>query len=314
MALVAQQPGPLAEAASFRAFAAGSEANVAVGVARLEHPVAFVGRVGRDGFGSAVLRRLRGEGVDVSAVAVEESASTAVLVRERRAVGPSEVLYYRAGSAGSRLAPEDLDRALELGLLASARWLHVTGITPALSTSARAAVERALELARAGGLTVSLDLNLRRKLWHDDEAAPVLRHLTGRVDVVMGSPDEVAVVAGRAADDEPRALAASLLELGPSVAVLKLGADGGLAVARGGSVVERPALPVTMVVDPVGAGDAFTAGWIAAQLEGAEIDEALEVAVACGAAAVAAEGDMSGLPTRAELAHLRSGGGVDTIR
>jgi 2-dehydro-3-deoxygluconokinase len=229
-------------------------------------------------------------------------------------VGPAEVLYYRAGSAGSRLAPEDLDRALELGLLASARWLHVTGITPALSTSARAAVERALELARAGGLTVSIDLNLRRKLWRDDEAGPVLRDLTGRADVVLGSPDEVAVVAGRTAEDEPGALAASLLELGPSVAVLKLGADGGLAAAQGGSVVERPALPVTSVVDPVGAGDAFTAGWISAQLEGADLDEALEVAVACGAAAVAAEGDMSGLPTRAELAHLRSGGGVDTIR
>lgn len=314
VALVAQQQGPLAEAATFRAFAAGSEANVAVGVARLEHPAAFVGRVGRDGFGTAVLRRLRGEGVDVSAVAVEESAPTAVLVRERRAIGPSEVLYYRTGSAGSRLSPEDLDRALELGLLAGARWLHITGITPALSPSARAAVERALELARAGGLTVSLDLNLRRKLWRDDEAAPVLRDLTGRADVVLGSPHEVAVVAGRRADDEPRALAASLLELGPTIAVLKLGADGGLAAAQGGSVVERPALPVAMVVDPIGAGDAFTAGWISAQLEGADIEEALEVAVACGASAVAAEGDMSGLPTRAELAHLRSADRIDTIR
>jgi 2-dehydro-3-deoxygluconokinase len=314
MALVAQQQGPLAEAATFRSFAAGSEANVAVGVARLEHRVAFVGRVGRDGFGSAILRRLRGEGVDVSAVAVEESAPTALLVRERRAVGASEVLYYRAGSAGSRLGPEDLDRALELGLLAGARWLHLTGITPALSASARAAVERALELARAGGLTVSLDLNLRRKLWRDDEAAPVLRDLAGRADVVLGSPYEVAVVAGRSADDDPRALADSLLELGPTIAVLKLGADGGMAAARGSSVVERAALPVAMVVDPVGAGDAFTAGWISAQLDGADLDEALEVAVACGAAAVAAEGDMSGLPTRPELERLRSGDRIDTIR
>jgi len=314
VALVAQQPGPLAEVATFRAFPAGSEANVAVGVARLEHRVAFVGRVGRDGFGSAILRRLRGEGVDVSAVAVEESAPTALLVRERRAVGASEVLYYRAGSAGSRIGPEDLDRALELGLLAGARWLHLTGITPALSGSARAAVERALELARAGGLTVSLDLNLRRKLWPDEEAGPVLRDLVGRADVVLGSPDEVAVVAGRSADDEPRALAAALLELGPSIAVLKLGPGGGMAAARGGSVVERAALPVALVVDPVGAGDAFTAGWISAQLEGAEIDEALEVAVACGAAAVAAEGDMSGLPTRPELDRLRRGDGIDTIR
>jgi 2-dehydro-3-deoxygluconokinase len=314
VALVAQQPGPLAEAATFRAYPAGSEANVAVGVARLDHPVAFVGRIGRDGFGSAILRRLRGEGVDVSAVAVEESAPTALLVRERRAVGPAEVLYYRSGSAGSRLSPEDLDRALQLGLLARARWMHLTGITPALSASARAAVERALELARAGGLTVSLDLNLRRKLWADEEAAPVLRDLAGRADVVLGSPHEVALVAGRSAKDEPRALAAALLELGPTIAVLKLGPEGGMAAGRGGAVVERPALPVAMVVDPVGAGDAFTAGWISAQLEGAEIDEALEVAVVCGAAAVAAEGDMSGLPTRAELARLRSGDGIDTIR
>jgi 2-dehydro-3-deoxygluconokinase len=314
VALVAREPGPLSEVTTFRRFVAGAEANVAVGVARLGHRAAYVGRIGADGFGTAILRQLRGEGVDVSALVVDETAPTALMVRERRLLGPADVLYYRAGSAGSRLGPADVDAAADRGLFDGARWLHLTGITPALSESARAAVERAADLPRSRGMTISLDLNLRRKLWDEEEAAAVLRDLCGRVDVVMGDADEVAAILGCSAADDAGLLAGALLELGPSIAVLKLGAGGAVAIATGAAQIERAGLAVATVVDPVGAGDAFAAGWIASRLEGAEIGEALEVANACGASAVAAEGDMTGLPTRAELDRLRRGGEAGTLR
>lgn len=303
IALVAREVGPLAEAITFERHVAGAEANVAVGLARLGHRTAFIGRVGDDGFGATIRRRLRGEGVDVEALVTDPGAPTGLLVRERRGIGPAEVRYYRAGSAGSRIRPEDVAGAMGAKPLRSARWLHVTGITPAISPSAHLAVERAVELAVASGMTISLDLNLRRRLWSDDEAAPVLRELAARADVVFASPDEAAAVTGADADDRP-ALATGLLELGPSVAVVKLGAEGALAWGRGEPPVHREAVPVAQVIDPVGAGDAFCAGFIAARLEGGDLAWAVEVGALCGAAAIAVVGDQAGLPDRQELERL----------
>jgi 2-dehydro-3-deoxygluconokinase len=311
VAFTAPSGSPLADALTFERHIVGAESNAAVGIARLGHRVAFIGRVGTDGLGTAALRALRGEGVDVRGVRIEPDAPTGLLIRERRSLGPSDVVYHRAGSAGSRLAPDDVDGARDA--IAGARWLHVTGITPALSETAAAAVRRAVELARAAGVTVSLDVNLRRKLWPDDVAAAVLRELAGDVDVVLAGIDEAAVVTGTT-DDDPGRLAAAVLALGPSIAVLKLGADGALGMERGGQVVRRPAVPVSVLVDPVGAGDAFSAGFIVARLEGGDVARALDVANACGAAAVSAVGDITGLPDRVELDRLLAASGRDVIR
>src|SRR5207244_6627119 len=113
-----------------------------------------------------VLDRLRAEGVDVSRAIVDEDGWTGVLVRDRHHEQRINVAYARRGSAGSALRPTDVDT----DWVASARVLHVTGITPALSATAAAAVERALELAHTAGVEVSFDVNLRRRLWADDAA------------------------------------------------------------------------------------------------------------------------------------------------
>jgi len=311
VALVASDPGPLAEARTFRHFVAGAEANVAVGLARLGHRACFVGRVGSDGFGEAIIRRLRGEGVDVRALLHDPAAPTGLLVRNSGGSGALEVLYYRGGSAGSRLTVEDVERAWDG--LAGARWLHLTGITPALSGSAREAVERSIELAKSADMTVSLDVNMRRKLWTEAAAAPVLAGLAGRVDVVLGGPDELAVLS-RSAADEASEIARAVLGLGATTVVVKLGGKGALALTAGGQEVSRPAFPVPNVVDPVGAGDAFAAGWISARLRGAGLPAALDAAAACGASVVAALGDMTGLPTRPELERLLDGSTSDVTR
>ena len=148
IAFVATTPGPLAEATTFERFVVGAEANVAVGLARLGHSVAFIGRVGADGFGEAIARRLRGEGVDISDLAIDPDAPTGLMFRERRVLGPAQVVYARSGSAGSRLTAAEVERALARHT--DSRWLHLTGITPALSDDALEATD-ARDRVRARG-------------------------------------------------------------------------------------------------------------------------------------------------------------------
>ena len=314
VALVASEPGPLAEVDTFHRHVAGAEANVAVGLARLGHRAAFIGRVGDDGFGTAILRRLRGDGVDVRWLRVEQGARTGLMIRERRGAGPSEVVYHRTGSAGSRLGPVDLLAAETDGAFAGARLLHLTGITPALSPSCRAAITAAIERAKANHVTIALDLNLRRLLWSDAEAAEALRPLLASVDIVFGSLDEGIVVGGTSGDAGPRIVAAALIGSGAGHAVLKLGAEGAASLSSDGTWTEAPAVAGVTVVDPVGAGDAFCAGYLAGQLEGLDEAAALALGNACGAAVVAVEGDQAGAPTREEARRIGRVGADQAIR
>jgi 2-dehydro-3-deoxygluconokinase len=301
LSFVALEPGPLADIGTFRAVAAGAEANVAVGVARVGHASAFVGRVGTDPFGRSLVRALRGEGVDVADVGPDEGP-TGLMIRDRPVLGPGHVEYRRSGSAGSRLALSDVEAARHV--FTTAAWLHVSGVTAAISVSAREAVGAAFDLATAHGLRISLDLNLRRRLWSDAQAAEVLLPLAARADVVLGSADEFAAVADRDPTTRPEQLVADALALGAPTVVLKLGDAGAIEASTDGPTVAAPALAVRSVVDVVGAGDAFCAGWIVATLEGLTGAARLGLANACGAAAVGAMGDQAGLPTRAEAERL----------
>ncbi|WP_329619916.1 sugar kinase [Streptomyces sp. NBC_01255] len=294
----ATSPGPLATGAPLRLGWAGAEATVAIGVSRLGHSSAWTGRVGEDAAGAMVLAGLRAEGVDVSGARTDPAAPTGLMLRERRTADRLRVTYYRAGLAGSRLAPEDLDEAR----ISGARILHVTGITPALSPTARAAVEHAVALARAAGVTVSFDVNHRELLWSRAEAADALARLLPHADIVFAGPEEASLFVPEVPEDEPERMARALTRLGPSQAVLKLGAAGALAVVDDELHV-RQAVPVT-AVDPVGAGDAFVSGYLAAVLDDAPAAERLRLAALCGAFAVSVPGDWEGLPRRAELGLL----------
>jgi 2-dehydro-3-deoxygluconokinase len=311
IALLAVGPAPLADVEAFSRHVAGAEANTAVGLARLGHTALYVGRVGDDGFGRTIVRRLRGEGVDVSGIVVDAERRTGLMVRERRALGPSEVLYYRAGSAGSALGRADID-ALSAAFV-GARWLHITGITPALSDSAHEAVLRAVDLARASDVRVSFDINLRRRLWSDEAAAARLHPIAVGADLVFGDADELAVVAGVAPSPDGLDAARALRAGGSGSVIIKRGAAGATLVGEG-KPVNAPAVPVARVVDTVGAGDAFCAGYLAALLHGLDAAAALRWGNGCAAAALSVEGDLIGLPNRVELERLIAVDGTDTIR
>jgi 2-dehydro-3-deoxygluconokinase len=288
--------GPLAIGGALTPHLAGAEANVAVGLARLGHRAAFAGRVSDDELGEFLLRQLRAEGVRVEHVVRDDQRRAGLMFLERRTADLTRVIYQRAGSAGSALSVEDLRPALAAGT----RVLHLTGITPALSDTAREATRWAAETAARAGALVCLDVNHRTKLWHRDAARAALTSVVGHVSVVVASTDELDLVGPPGADEQT--VVADLLDRGVSTVLVKLGADGARAYTRDGRV-EVGAVPVT-AVDTVGAGDAFTAGYLSGHLDGLDLTARLRRAVTLGAFAVAGHGDWETLPRRDELSLL----------
>lgn len=282
--------GRLRDMTSLQLSIAGAETNVAIGLCRLGYRASWIGRVGDDEFGRLILARLRTEGVDVSA-AVLDPAPTALMFRERRTRRVDRVSYYRRGYAGSRLGPDDLDE----DLLRRARVVHLTGITPALSESARAAVHAAFEVARSAGVLVSFDLNYRSALWSVEAAAEVLWPLAHRADIVFAGEEELSIFGHEAAEDAARELSAD----GARTVVLKRGSRGAAAV-HAGTMRTQAAVPV-QAVDPVGAGDAFAAGYLCGLLDGDDEQQRLALGCAVGAYAVTGLGDWESLPDRQDL-------------
>jgi 2-dehydro-3-deoxygluconokinase len=276
----------------------GAEANVAIGLARLGAAVTWLGRVGDDAIGRRVTRELRAEGVHVIA-GIDPTGSTGVILKSSPAPGRTEVVNLRAGSAGSRLDIHDLN-AVDITLYGV---LHVTGITPALSVSAAEAVTELVARARAAGVLVSVDINHRSRLWTNlaDAVASHLTLVTG-ADILFAGDDEAQLLVGVA--DAPEELAARLHARGPAEVVIKLGARGALALSDG--VVHRCAAQPVTVVDTVGAGDAFVAGYLAEVLRRGSAQQRLDVATRTGAAACVNPGDWEGAPTRVELERLHA--------
>ena len=303
--LCSPRPGPLRHAPHLDLSIGGAESNVAIGVRRLGHPAAWIGRVGADEFGALVLERLRAEQIDVSGALVDPDAPTGLLVKEQRTPDVTRVQYYRTGSAGSRLRPADVDAAA--GVIADADVLHITGITPLLSPSAAEAVAHAVKLAVAAGVAVSLDVNHRAALGGAVELRERLTPLLPHISHLFGSEEELLLLAN--ATDEPSAVS----RLSGSELVIKRGARGAsVHPADGRPALHRPAVPVR-ALDPVGAGDAFVAGYLAALLEDAPVEDRLHLACLTGAFAVTVPSDWSGQPTRAELGLLGAEAGT-TLR
>ncbi|WP_433465759.1 sugar kinase [Spirillospora sp. CA-128828] len=289
--------GPMRHARSLDLGIAGAESNTAIGLCRLGGSAAWFGRVGDDEFGRLITTALAGEGVRLGHTVVDETAPTALLFKEHRSGTLTRVQYYRTGSAGSRLSPADVPH----DLIRSARVLHVTGITAAIGDTARKALDDAIETARDAGVPVSLDLNYRAALWTPAEAGECLHNLVKRADLVFATEQEARLVVP---GEDPTGLATGLAALGPREVLVKRGAAGAVAFCDGRLHVQ-PAHRVP-VVDPVGAGDAFAAGYLAEFVRGLPIAARLATATAAGAYAVTVRGDWEGLPSRADLDLLKA--------
>jgi 2-dehydro-3-deoxygluconokinase len=258
---------------------AGAESNFAVALSRLGVPVAWVSRLGRDPFGDVIEAALAAEGVDLRYVR-RDDARTGLFAKWRED-GRSRVVYYRAGSAASRLSPVDVpDEALD-----GVRLVHLSGITTAISASGRELVIDLARRAKERGITVVFDPNFRPALPDTPEAAAERHHAVfEHIDWYLCGLEEGNLLWGTSSAEE---LAAAL----PCHAVIRVGAEG--AIVDGERV--PPARQVD-VRDEIGAGDAFAAGFAYGLLQGWEPRACVRAANLIAAAALAGTGDWETLP------------------
>jgi 2-dehydro-3-deoxygluconokinase len=280
VAFVPDAPVPFDHASRFEAKVGGAEVNFALCLAALGERVTWYGVVGDDPLGRMVLRELREAGVDIDVATVATGERTGIYLRDWQPDGERRPTYFRAGSAARLLGPERLPLDL-----APRRWLHLTGITAALGDGPRGVLHELVDRARRGSARVSFDPNYRPALWPPREAAPLLRELAARSDVLLMSEEDSQLLFG--SDD--RAALHAAHELGPATVILKRGRRGALGL-HGGTVAEVDATEAR-AVDPVGAGDAFNAAFVAALLNGASLETALLAGARLGALATEHPGE-----------------------
>jgi 2-dehydro-3-deoxygluconokinase len=257
---------------SLRVSVGGAEANVAVHLARLGVASRFAGAVGNDPFGWRVQATLAREGVDVSTLHVDDTRPTGLYAKDPEPSG-TVPYYYRTGSAASAVT------RLPPGAFDGVTLVHVSGILASLGPGCRAVVESLFD----GPVPVSFDVNHRPALWSRGEAATVLRELASRAGTVFVGLDEAADLWGCAE-------AADVRELFPmSELVVKDGGRAATAFHDGGRV-DVSALDV-VVVEPVGAGDAFAAGYLSVRATGGDIAQALRTGHVVASAALVASDD-----------------------
>jgi len=276
---VLTSPEALAAGTRLQVGTGGAESNVAVALSRLGHASAWVSRVGDDPFGRIVTDAVARWGVDVRGVVVDPERPTGLYVKDT-APGGAGVLYYRAGSAASELSAADADRVWSRG----ARIVHLSGITPALSARASALVEHLLDRRTGNGALRSFDVNHRPALWAPRVAAPVLLDLARRADVVFVGRDEAERLWGTPTAEDVRAVL-------PEVRVLVVkDAEHGATCFEGDVEVFAPS-PEVEVVEAVGAGDAFAAGFLSGMLDGLPAERRLRLGHAVAGAVLRSPGD-----------------------
>jgi len=275
----------------YRAVPGGAESNVAVGMARLGLRAQWLSRLGDDPLGRMVEASIAAAGVDVR-VGRDSVRPTGIYIKHVTPVGPI-IRYYRSESAARLLSTGDLMGA------GPARWMHVSGITAALSPSAARLVDVVVH-RRPLGTRISFDLNYRSALWSGPElAAGVLQDLARAADAVFVGDDEAAHLFGTA---DPSTLAEKLLGSDDAELIIRRG--GGPATLVGGhGQLSVPALEVK-VVDPTGAGDAFTAGYLAGSLFGWPAPARLRLGHLMGSRVIGVAEDLSPAFSEAELGSL----------
>src|SRR5690554_6720341 len=244
--------GPLRYVGTFTKSIGGAESNVAIALARLGHKVGWFSMLGEDEFGRYIKSTIMGEEVDVSRVKKDPKRTTGILFKERFSTVNPNVYYYRKGSAASHLSIADLD----MDYICSAKILHITGISLALSEEMREAVFHAVTEARKCGVTISFDPNIRLKLWSKDEARKTILEMAKLSDIIFPGKDEAELLLGT---EEPEEVCDQFLDMGVKIVALKLGKSGCYVKSReekayvDGYTVDHP-------VDTVGAGDGYAAG------------------------------------------------------
>jgi 2-dehydro-3-deoxygluconokinase len=275
----------------FRQGHGGDTSNVAIAAARQGASVGYLTAIGADQFGDSFMALWAGEGIDTSTVIRSQTAHTGLYFVNHGHDG-HVFSYLRAGSAASRITPQDIPAAAIEG----ARIVHASGISQAISSSAADAVFTAMHVARAGGVAVSYDTNLRLRLWPLDRARAVIHAAATLADILLPSLDDAMHLTGFA---DPERIVDFYLGLGPQVVALTLGA-GGVLVA---TADRRESIPPwsARIVDATGAGDVFDGAFLAEYLRLGDPFAAARYANVAAALSTEGHGAVAPIPRRAAV-------------
>ena len=316
------------QAESFDVCYGGGEANVAVSLAGFGHDASFVTKLPANEIGDAAVSALRRYGVDTSDIVRGGNRVGIYFLETGASVRPSKVVYDRAHSAIAEAVPSDFDFEK---IFEGAEWFHFTGITPAISDNAAAVTKAALIAAKKKGLTVSCDLNFRKKLWSSEKAQKVMTDLMQYVDVCIGNEEDAEKVLGfkpAGTDVTKGDLALAGYEdifkrmkerFGFRYVVSSLresisASDNNWSAAiYDGNEFYHSRTYKLHIVDRVGGGDSFAAGLICGLMDGKSGKEALEFAVAASALKHTIPGDFNCV-TRNEVLALAGGDGSGRVQ
>lgn len=267
----------------------GDTSNFAVAAARQGARVAYLSALGDDPYGAMLRRLWDEEGVDHTSVATDPQAFTAIYFVTHGERG-HQFSFFRSGSAASRMTPASLPRQR----IEAAKVLHLSGISLAISPGACDTCHAAIDIARAAGVRVSFDTNLRLKLWPVQRARAVMNDVMARSDICLPSYDDVVAISGLT---DPDALVDHCLRLGAKTVALKLGEQG--AIVATASERHRIAPAACQPVDATGAGDAFGGAFVARLIAGDSLPDAGRYAATVAALSTEGYGAVAPIP-RAE--------------
>lgn len=298
--LIADTTGPLEQVEHFTRALSGAEVNVSIGLSRLGHEVEYLTRLGDDPFGHYIAGTLKDNQIGISLVTYDSVYRTGIQLKNRVTDGSDPYApYYRKGSAASHISEKEIDKID----LTDVDLVHVTGIPPALSQSARKATFRLMDRAKEQGIFITFDPNLRPALWEDEETmCTVVNQLAGKADVVLPGIEECRILAGTT---DMEKIAEYYQNMGVQTVIIKNGAHGAF-VKENDKSYHVSGFKVEKVVDTVGAGDGFAVGVVSGILEKLSIEESVRRGNAIGAIQVMNISDNEGLPTRKELEDFMS--------
>ncbi|WP_163538949.1 sugar kinase [Gracilibacillus sp. YIM 98692] len=290
-AMIAFNPsstGPMKFVNSFDKKIGGAELNLAIGCSRLGLSSGYISTLGNDEFGKYIKNFARGEGIDVSQVQLVDHYPTSLNFKEIMEDGNVRTFYYRDKSPILAMTPADLNE----DYFKQAKVLHLTGIFPAIDPKNIEIFDQAISLAKKHDVKISFDPNIRLRMWSKAAARDTLSKILPHVDILLAGDEEMEIIIG---EKEPKAIVGALKELEISYIAIKQGENGSVGY-HNGEYIEAGPVKAPKVVDTVGAGDGFNAGFLYGILHDWSLERTLDFANTIGSMVVGVIGDNEGLP------------------
>lgn len=292
---IAEEEKTLDKVGYFSKGIAGAELNVATGIARLGFNVSWISKIGKDSFGRTILNYLNKENINSDFVKIDSTHRTGFQLKSKlkNMNGDPEVEYFRRGSAASYLSIADLDKVI------NTKFLHITGIAPALSDNCFDVAEYLINQVRSKSGIITFDPNLRPVLWKNENIMrEKINYLASKSDIVLPGVNEGKILTGYDSNED---IANFYIKNGAKKVIIKLGKKGAYFRDSTGNEGTVPAVKVDNIIDTVGAGDAFAVGVISALLENKTLEQAAKRGNFFGALAIQFPGDNDGLPNKEQL-------------